>query len=126
MLTVTVINIAYPTMLSVFYLTPTTKRSEILLLTLPPNLGLVFGSVLLVVFGHIIKWWRTTLTVSWTGMMIFGSLMALVTPYNKGLMIALTFLQQTFFGWAQYESIMFTQFGVHQHDLGWFSFPLIW
>jgi hypothetical protein len=51
-------------------------------------------------------------------MMLFGTLMALVTPYNKGLMIGLTFVQQTFFGWAQYESIMFTQFGVSQYDLG--------
>lgn len=44
--------------------------------------------------------------------------MALVTPYNKGMMIAFTFLEQTFFGWAQYESIAFTQLGVHQLDLG--------
>jgi len=51
-------------------------------------------------------------------MMVFGTLMALVTPYNRGLMIGLTFVQQMFFGWAQYESIMFTQFGVGQHDLG--------
>jgi hypothetical protein len=105
-------------MVSVFYITPTTSRSQTLLLTLPPNLGLVFGSILLISLGNLIGRWRTTLAVTWSGMVIFGSLMALVTPYNKGLMIGLTFVQQTFFGWAQYESIMFTQFGVHQHDLG--------
>lgn len=44
--------------------------------------------------------------------------MAMVTPSNKGIMIAFAFLEQTFFGWAQYESIAFTQLGVHQHDLG--------
>ena len=44
--------------------------------------------------------------------------MALVTPFNKNLMIAFAFLEQTFFGWAQYESVAFTQLGVHQHDLG--------
>ena len=44
--------------------------------------------------------------------------MALVTPTNKGLMIAFTFLMQTFFGWAQYESIAFTQLGVPQEELG--------
>lgn len=33
-------------------------------------------------------------------------------------MIAFTFLEQTFFGWAQYESVAFTQLGVKQHDLG--------
>lgn len=58
------------------------------------------------------------MTVNWLGMMVFGTLMAMVTPYNKGTMIAFTFIQQTFFGWAQYESIMFTQLGVDQHDLG--------
>lgn len=51
-------------------------------------------------------------------MVVWGGLMALVTPYNKGMMIAFTFLEQTFFGWAQYESVAFTQLGVHQHDLG--------
>src|ERR1700744_6134785 len=74
--------------------------------------------MLLISFGSLIGRWRTTLTVAWGGMMVWGSLMALVTPYNRGLMIALTFLQQTFFGWAQYESVMFTQLGVSQYDLG--------
>lgn len=81
----------------------------------------VFGSMLLISLGNVFGHWRTTLTVSWGGMMLFGSLMAMVTPFNKGTMIALTFIQQTFFGWAQYESIMFTQLGVHQHDLGKFK-----
>ncbi|KAJ9658293.1 hypothetical protein H2201_007852 [Coniosporium apollinis] len=51
-------------------------------------------------------------------MTVFGGLMALVTPYNKGMMIGFTFLEQTFFGWPLYESVAFTQLGVHQHDLG--------
>lgn len=33
-------------------------------------------------------------------------------------MIAFAFLEQMFFGWAQYESIAFTQLGVKQIDLG--------
>jgi hypothetical protein len=33
-------------------------------------------------------------------------------------MIAFTFLEQTFFRWAQYESVAFTQLGVKQVDLG--------
>lgn len=112
------INVIYPTMIDVFYVTATTSRSEQLLLTLPGNLGLVFGAMLLICFGNLVGHWKWTLVASWTGMTIFGGLMALVTPYNKGMMIAFTFLEQTFFGWAQYESIAFTQLGVHQHDLG--------
>ena len=112
------INIIYPTMVSVFYVTPTTSRSETLLLTLPGNLGLVFGAMLLICFGNLIGHWKHTLIASFVGMVIWGGLIGLVTPYNKGLMIAFTFLEQTFFGWAQYESIAFTQLGVKQVDLG--------
>ncbi|KAF2840344.1 MFS general substrate transporter [Patellaria atrata CBS 101060] len=112
------INVIYPTMINVFYITPTTSRSETLLLTLPGNLGLVFGACLLIGFGNLFGHWKWTLVASWCGMTLFGGLMAMVTPYNKGTMIAFTFLMQTFFGWAQYESVAFTQLGVHQHDLG--------
>lgn len=105
-------------MIDVFYLTDTSSRSEALLLTLPGNLGLVFGAILLTCFGNLIGHWKWTLTASWVSMVLWGGLMALVTPYNKGLMIAFTFLEQASFGWAQYESIAFTQLGVHQHDLG--------
>jgi hypothetical protein len=112
------INIIYPTMINVFYITPTTSRSEELLLTLPGNLGLVFGSVLLMSLGNLIGHWKWTLTASWIGMSLFGGLLAMVTPYNKGTMIAFAFLMQTFFGWAQYESIAFTQLGVPQIELG--------
>lgn len=98
--------------------TPTTTRSEELLLTLPGNVGLVFGAMLLTGFGNLFGHWKWTLLGSWCGMTLFGGLMALVTPTNKGLMIAFTFLMQTFFGWAQYESIAFTQLGVPQEELG--------
>ena len=112
------INIIYPTMVNVFYITPTTTRSEQLALSLPGNIGLVFGACLLMAFGNLLGHWKWTLCGSWVGMVLFGGLMALVTPTNKGMMIAFAFLEQTFFGWAQYESIAFTQLGVHQHDLG--------
>lgn len=86
-------------MISVFYVTPTTSRSETLLLTLPGNLGLVFGAMLLICFGNAIGHWKHTLVASFVGMVFWGGLIGLVTPYNKGLMIAFTFLEQTFFGW---------------------------
>jgi hypothetical protein len=69
--------------------------------------------MLLICFGNLIGHWKATLIVSFVGMVIWGGLIALVTPYNKGLMIAFTFLEQTFFGWAQYESVAFTQLGKH-------------
>lgn len=115
------INIIYPTMVSVFYTTASTSRSQSLLLTLPGNLGLVFGAMLLICFGNTaarLISFKYALCIAWGCMLLFGGLMALVTPTNKGLMIAFTFLEQTFFGWAQYASVAFTFFGVHQHDLG--------
>ncbi|OAA63518.1 Fungal trichothecene efflux pump [Niveomyces insectorum RCEF 264] len=112
------INVIYPTMQAAFYIDATTPRSQQLLLTLPSNLGLVFGACCLMAFGNLCGHWKLTLIASWTGMTIFGGLMALVTPYNKGLMIAFTFLMQSFFGWAQYESNAFSQLGVPQEELG--------
>jgi hypothetical protein len=51
-------------------------------------------------------------------MVVFGALLALVTPERKGMGIAFVFLSMTGFGWAQYLSIAFIQFGVPQVELG--------
>ena len=56
------INVIYPTMINVFYITPTTTRSEQLLLTLPGNIGLVFGAMLLICFGNLVGHWKWTLS----------------------------------------------------------------
>ena len=69
------INIIYPTMVNVFYITPTTTRSEQLALSLPGNIGLVFGAMCLICFGDLFGHWKWTLTISWIGMSIFGGLM---------------------------------------------------
>ncbi len=51
-------------------------------------------------------------------MVLWGSLLALVTPYNKGLMIAFMSLGQLSYGWAAYLSVTYTQLGVSQENLG--------
>ncbi|RDW92132.1 hypothetical protein BP5796_01526 [Coleophoma crateriformis] len=112
------INIIWPTMIAVFYTTPTSPISVSLILTLPANLGLVAGAFLFATTGHKIGHWKTTLIVSFTGAVLFGGLLGLCTPHNKSLMIAITFLEQLFFGWAQYEAVAFVQLGVDQLDLG--------
>jgi hypothetical protein len=105
-------------MIAVFYTTPDSPISESLILTLPSNLGLVGGAFTFAALGHRIGHWKITLIVSFALSVLFGSLMALVTPYNKGLMTALIFLMQFAFGWAQYEAVAFVQLGVEQLDLG--------
>jgi hypothetical protein len=87
-------------------------------MTLPSNLGLVFGEILLICFGTKIGHWKWTLTGSVTIMVFFGALLGLGTPDRKGLMMAMVFLSQMGFGWAQMLSITFIQFGVPQVELG--------
>lgn len=112
------INIIYPTQIAVFFTTAETSFQYATILTLPQNLGLVFGAVLLSVFGSAIGHWRWTLTGSVTIMVVFGALLALGNPERKGMMMAFVFLAETGFGWAQYLSIAFIQFGVDQVELG--------
>jgi len=112
------INVIYPTQIAVFFTTAETSFRYATVLTLPQNLGLVFGAVLLTVLGHRIGHWRWTLTGSVTVMVVFGALLALGNPQRKGMMMAFVFLAETGFGWAQYLSIAFIQFGVDQAELG--------
>lgn len=112
------INVIYPTQIATLWTTPTTNFRYGILLTLPQNLGLVFGAVLLTLFGSKIQHWRWTLTGSVSIMVIFGALLALAKPGNRGMMMAFVFLCQTGFGWAQYLSIAFIQFGTDQVELG--------
>lgn len=112
------VNIIYPTMINVLFTTATTTLSDQLVMTLPANLGLFTGAMLLFFFGNKIGHWRWTLTASVSIMVVFGGLLALGTPKRKGTVMALVFIEQMGFGWAQYLSIAFVQFGTDQIELG--------
>ncbi|KAI1864224.1 hypothetical protein JX265_008595 [Neoarthrinium moseri] len=112
------INIIYPTMISVFFTNATTDYKYAMVLTLPQNLGLLTGAVALMAFGNKIGHFRWTLTASVSIMVIFGALLALGTPDRLGMMVAFVFLAEVGFGWAQYLSITFIQFGTSQEELG--------
>ncbi|KAH7170110.1 fungal trichothecene efflux pump [Dactylonectria macrodidyma] len=112
------LNVVYPTMIAVFFTNETTDFKYAVVLTLPQNLGLTFGAVLLTLFGTKIGHWRWTLTGSVTVMVVFGALLALGTPDRFGMVIAFIFLAEIGFGWAQYLSIAFIQFGTDQVELG--------
>ncbi|OAG43819.1 hypothetical protein AYO21_02046 [Fonsecaea monophora] len=112
------INIIYPTCINVFYVGADTPRSEQLALTLPGNLGLTFGGVLLVIFGERLRHFRLQLNVTLAGTVLFGGLIAVVTPDNKGTIIAFTFLEQMFYGWSVYLCYTYVQQGVDQIELG--------
>lgn len=105
-------------MIAVFFTNETTSFRTQCIYTLPQNLGLVFGAVLLTAFGTKIGHWRWTLTGSVTIMVVFGALLALGNPDRFGMMVAFIFLAEVGFGWAQYLSIAFIQFGTDQVELG--------
>lgn len=112
------LNIVYPTMINVFFLEDPNDYRRAAVLTLPQNLGLLLGAVLLSLFGSKIGHWRWTLTGSVTIMVVFGALLALATPDRFGLVMAFIFLSEVGFGWAQYLTVAYIQFGTDQTELG--------
>jgi hypothetical protein len=111
-------SILWPTMVSVFYTKGGSDWHESMLLSLPQGLAILFGAMLLAVFGSRIKHWQWQLTGAVFVMVLFGSLLALVSPTNKGMMIAFVFLSQSGYGWAIYLSIAIAQMGVEHRNLG--------
>jgi hypothetical protein len=110
--------IIWPTITTSFYTNGGTNWRYQMVLSLPQGLAITFGAILLSIFGSKIKNWQWQLTVSVFIMVLFGSLLALVTPTNKGLMVAFIFLSQTGYGWAIYLAIAIAQMGVQHKDLG--------
>lgn len=111
-------SIVWPMMIANFYTAGGTDWEYGVLLSLPQGFAIFFGAMLLTCFGSKLKNWQWQLTGSVFVMVLFGSLLGLVTPNNKGLMLAFLFLSQTGFGWAIYLAIAITQLGVAQKDLG--------
>lgn len=101
-----------------FYYDETTTASQEMLLTLPPNIAMPLGAMALMVFGNKVGHWRWTLVASVTSLVVWGSLLALITPYNKVMMIVFVALGQFSYGWAAYLAVTFTQLGVPQEFLG--------
>jgi len=103
------VNIVYPTQIAVFFTNETTPLRETLLMTLPSNIGLVVGEILLITIASKIGHWKWTLTGSVFLMVFFGALLGLGNPNRKSLMMGFVFISQMGFGWAQMLSITFIQ-----------------
>ena len=111
-------SIIWPTMITVFYTDGGLDWKYAVALSLPQGFAITTGALLLTAFGSKIKHWQWQLTGSSFIMVLFGSLLGLVTPYNKSTMIAFVFLSQMGFGYAIYLAIAITQMGVQHKDLG--------
>jgi hypothetical protein len=111
-------SIMWPTIVNSFYTDGGVNWRYAMVLSLPQGTAITTGAILLSLLGSKIRRWHWQLTGSVFAMVLFGSLLALVTPTNKGLMVAMVFLSQTGYGWAIYLSIAVAQMGVEHKDLG--------
>lgn len=111
-------SILWPQMITVFYTNGGADWKESIILSLPQGFAIALGAILLTLLGGRIRHWQWQLTGSVLVMVVFGSLLGMVTPRNKGTMIAFMFLSQAGFGWALYLSIAITQMGVEHKNLG--------
>lgn len=111
-------SILWPTIITSFYTEGGSNWRYAMVLSLPQGLAIGLGATLLAIFGSMIKRWHLQLAGSVFVMVLFGSLMALCTTTNKGLMVAFVFLSQTGYGWAIYLAIAVAQMGVEHRNLG--------
>jgi hypothetical protein len=111
-------SILWPQMITAFYTNGGADWKYSVILSLPQGFAIFFGAILLTLFGSKLRHWQWQLTGSVFVMVVFGSLLGIVTPTNKGTMIAFIFLSQTGFGWGLYLSIAITQMGVEHKNLG--------
>ncbi|KPI44781.1 uncharacterized protein AB675_8655 [Cyphellophora attinorum] len=111
-------SIIWPTMINAFYTAGGQPWERAAVLSLPQGLAITGGAIGLTFLGPLIKHYHWQQTASVTMMVVFGSLLALATPTNMGLMCTFVVLSLFGYGWAIYLSIAFTQLGVDQENLG--------
>lgn len=111
-------NITWPTMVGVYFTDATTPPHIVYLLATVQGFGIFTGAMLLSFFGKYIQHWKFQLGVPITLMTFFGGLLAYVTPQRESVGIAFAFLTAMFYGYAQYLSIAYIQFGAEQTELG--------
>lgn len=112
------VNITWPTMLSVYFTNATTPPHVVYLLSTVQGFGIFTGAMILSFGGKYFQHWKWQLGVPITGMTLFGGLLAYVTPERESAGIAFSFLTAMCYGYAQYLSIAYIQFGADQVELG--------
>ncbi|KAI1620443.1 fungal trichothecene efflux pump [Exophiala viscosa] len=111
-------NITWPTMVAVYFTKTTTPFHITLLQATIQGLGIFTGAMLLSFGGSHIKHWKWQMTVPITLMTFFGGMLGYINPERENLGIAFAFLCAMFYGYAQYLSIAYIQFGADQRELG--------
>ncbi|OCK74407.1 hypothetical protein K432DRAFT_363637 [Lepidopterella palustris CBS 459.81] len=105
------------TMVDVFFTSPTTGNKS-LELSLAQGFGILLGATAMSTLGQWIKYWKWQMFGSLFTTTLFGGLLALGNPSRQGMCIAFAFLASAGYGWGQYLSIAYVQFGADQVELG--------
>lgn len=115
-------NIVWGTSIATLYTTPADSVSYSSKLSIVQGMGITFGATILSFGGTFFAKhgcnWKWQLTTAVTVMTIFGGLLALQTPTRLAMAIAFAFISATGYGFAQYLSIAYIQFGADQVELG--------
>ena len=111
-------NITWPTMVEVYFTSAATPPHIVYLLATVQGFGILTGAMLLSFLGTYIQHWRFQMGVPITLMTFFGGMLAYVTAERESLGIAFAFLVAMFYGYGQYLSIAYIQFGADQLELG--------
>ncbi|KAF2640004.1 MFS general substrate transporter [Massarina eburnea CBS 473.64] len=111
-------NITWPTMLGVYFTTTATPPHTVYWLATVQGFGIFTGAMILSFFGRIFQHWRWQMGISITIMTFFGAMFAYVTLERESIGIAFAFLSSMGYGYAQYLSIAYIQFGADQTELG--------
>jgi hypothetical protein len=113
------VNITWPTMVNIYFTVPGVTAPHIIyLLSTVQGFGIFTGAMILSFGGKYFQHWKWQMGVPITGMTFFGGLLAYVTPERESIGIAFSFLTATFYGYAQYLTIAYIQFGADQVELG--------
>ncbi len=111
-------NIIWPTMFEIYFVTATTPFHIVLWLATVQGFGIFTGAMILSFGGSYFQHWKLQLTIPLTFMTFFGGLLAYVKPGQESMGIAFAFLSAMGYGYAQYLSIAYIQFGADQVELG--------
>jgi hypothetical protein len=111
-------NILWPTMFGFYFTNAETPFHIILLLATVQGFGIFSGAMILSFGGSNFQHWKWQMTIPITFMTFFGGLLAYVKPGQEGMGVAFAYLSATGYGYAQYLSIAYIQFGADQVELG--------
>jgi hypothetical protein len=111
-------NILWPTMFGFYFIDAETPFHIILLLATVQGFGIFTGAMILSFGGTHFQHWKWQMTIPIAVMTFFGGMLAFVKPGQEGMGIAFAYLSATGYGYAQYLSIAYIQFGADQVELG--------